>query len=51
MSVPRHVPGAVRIPVRDPKRNQELFHTVRDLLLRKARTRFYQELREASVAE
>ncbi len=30
-SVPRHVAGAVRLPVRDPKRNEELFQTIRDL--------------------
>lgn len=32
VSVPRHVSGAVRIPVRDPKWNQSLFHTIRDLM-------------------
>jgi histidinol-phosphate/aromatic aminotransferase/cobyric acid decarboxylase-like protein len=32
MSVPRHVPGAVRIHVADPKRNEELLQTIRDLV-------------------
>ena len=32
MSVPRHVPGAVRIHVADPKRNEELLRTLRDLV-------------------
>ena len=32
VSVPRHVDGAVRIPVRDPKSNEILFQTVRDLM-------------------
>ena len=49
LSVPRNVTGAVRIPVRDPKANEELFQTLRDLLYRKARTRFLQELREVSI--
>jgi len=30
--VPRHVPGALRLPVRDPRRNEELFRTLQDLL-------------------
>jgi histidinol-phosphate/aromatic aminotransferase/cobyric acid decarboxylase-like protein len=51
VSVPRHVPGSVRLPVRDPKANEILYRTVRDLMRKKARRRFYQELREASVAE
>ncbi len=51
VSVPRHVPGTVRIPVRDPKSNEQIFKIVRDLLKRKARRRFYQELREASGAK
>jgi histidinol-phosphate/aromatic aminotransferase/cobyric acid decarboxylase-like protein len=50
VSVPRNVPGAVRVPVRDPKHNEELFQTIRDLLYKKARTRFFQELRSVSVA-
>ncbi len=32
VSVPRHVDGALRIPVRDPKSNQVLFQTIRDLM-------------------
>ncbi len=32
MSVPRHVPGAVRIHVADPKRNERLLKTIRDLV-------------------
>ena len=50
VSVPRNVPGAVRLPVRDPKSNEELFVTIRDLLYRKARTRYFQELRQVSLA-
>ena len=49
VSVPRHVTGAVRVPVRDPKNNEELFQTIRDLLHRKARTRYFQELKEVPV--
>ena len=49
VSVPRHVNGAVRIPVRDPKRNEELFKTIRDLQQKKARTRYFQELRTSAV--
>jgi histidinol-phosphate/aromatic aminotransferase/cobyric acid decarboxylase-like protein len=32
VSVPRHVDGALRIPVRDPKSNEFLFRTVRELM-------------------
>ena len=49
VSVPRHVPSAVRVPVRDPKRNEELFQTIRDLQSKKARTRYFQELRTTAV--
>ena len=49
VSVPRHVTGAVRLPVRDPKHNEELFQTLRDLLHKKARTRYLHELREVPV--
>ncbi len=35
VSVPRHVDGALRIPVRDPKSNEILFATVRSLMARK----------------
>lgn len=31
ISVPRHVPNAVRVPVRDPKDNEVLFQCLRDL--------------------
>jgi histidinol-phosphate/aromatic aminotransferase/cobyric acid decarboxylase-like protein len=31
VSVPRNVGGALRLPVRDPKDNEELFKVVRDL--------------------
>ncbi len=51
VSVPRHVPGAVRIPVRDPKGNETLFRVFRDLLHKKAQTRYFQELRQVSIAE
>jgi hypothetical protein len=44
------VAGAVRLPVRDPKSNEELFVMIRDLLYRKARTRYFQELRQVSLA-
>lgn len=33
MSVPRHVPGAVRVQVADPKRNEELLETLRDVMV------------------
>lgn len=48
VSVPRNVSGAVRIPVRDPKANEELFFALRDLTAKKERAAFYQELRKAS---
>ena len=51
VSVPRHVPGAVRIPVRDPKHNEMLFKTLRDLLRKKARRRYFQELRQLNEAQ
>lgn len=34
-SVPRNVPKAVRIPVKDPKANEVLFNTLRDLVVGK----------------
>jgi histidinol-phosphate/aromatic aminotransferase/cobyric acid decarboxylase-like protein len=49
VSVPRNVPGAVRLPVRDPKRNEELYRVIRDLLRRKARTEFFEELKTTVV--
>lgn len=33
MSVPRNVTGAVRIHVGDPKDNEELYRTIRDLMV------------------
>ena len=51
VSVPRNVGGAVRIPVRDPKFNEQLYMTVRDLMQNKARHRFYEELRAAAVGD
>lgn len=45
ISVPRHVPGAIRVPVRDPKRNEELFAVLRELCVRKEQVRYYHELR------
>ena len=50
VSVPRHIPHAVRVPVRDPKHNEELFKTIRDLLIKKARTRYLQELKKTAVS-
>jgi hypothetical protein len=38
------------LPVRDPKANEELYVTIRDLLHAKARTRYFQELRQVSLA-
>ena len=35
VSVPRHVPGAVRIPVKDPNANEALFNTIRELVVNK----------------
>jgi histidinol-phosphate/aromatic aminotransferase/cobyric acid decarboxylase-like protein len=32
MSVPRHVPGAVRIHVGDPRTNEELLKTIREVV-------------------
>ncbi|MEW6074260.1 MAG: hypothetical protein AB1726_16910 [Planctomycetota bacterium] len=51
VSVPRHVPRAIRVPVRDPKENETLYHVLRELLLKKARIRFFEELRQVSLAE
>ncbi|MEX1023483.1 MAG: hypothetical protein WD226_00270 [Planctomycetota bacterium] len=45
VSVPRHVPGAIRIPVRDPKLNEELFQVLRELCQKKEQVRYYHELR------
>ncbi len=50
VSVPRHIPSSVRIPVRGPKQDEELFIVVRDLLLKKARTRYFQELKATAVS-
>jgi histidinol-phosphate/aromatic aminotransferase/cobyric acid decarboxylase-like protein len=50
VNVPRHVPGTVRIPVRDPKSNEQLFQVLRELMVKKARVRFYQDLRSAPRA-
>jgi histidinol-phosphate/aromatic aminotransferase/cobyric acid decarboxylase-like protein len=49
VTVPRNVPNAVRIPVRDPKANEELFFALRDLAHKTARQRFHQELRRESI--
>ncbi len=35
VSVPRNVDGAVRVPVRSPKENEEVFRTIRDLMLKR----------------
>ena len=48
VSVPRQVNGAVRIPVRDPIANEELFKILRDLQEKRARRVFFQELKEAA---
>ena len=51
VSVPRHVNGCMRVPVRDPKHNEELFQTIRDLQRKRARRRYYSELRtQAAVS-
>ena len=50
ISVPRHIPGAVRVPVRDPKSNEELFQAIRDIQQKKARTQFFQELKTSAVS-
>ena len=50
VSVPRQVHGAVRIPVRDPIQNEELYQTIRDLQLKKARSRYFQELKTSAVS-
>jgi histidinol-phosphate/aromatic aminotransferase/cobyric acid decarboxylase-like protein len=49
VTVPRNVPNAIRIPVRDPKANEELFLALRELAKKYARQRFYQELRQESI--
>jgi histidinol-phosphate/aromatic aminotransferase/cobyric acid decarboxylase-like protein len=49
VTVPRNVPNAIRIPVRDPKANEELFFALRELAKKYARQRFYQELRRESI--
>ena len=36
VSVPRHLSGAIRIPVRDPKSNELLFRIVRGLMIKRA---------------
>jgi len=36
VSVPRHLSGAVRVPVRDPKSNEILFRTIRELMRKAA---------------
>ena len=51
VSVPRHVDGAVRIPVRDPKSNEILFHLLRDLVMKKDRSRFFNGMRSAPSAD
>ena len=48
VSVPRQVAGAVRIPVRDPIANEELFQTIRELQEKKARRVFFKELKESA---
>ena len=50
LSVPRHIPGSVRIPVRDPKRNEELFQTIRDLQYKKLRSEYFQDLKASAVS-
>ena len=50
LSVPRHIPGSVRIPVRDPKRNEELFQTIRDLQNKKLRSEYFQDLKTSAVS-
>lgn len=35
VSVPRHLTNAVRVPVRDPKSNELIFRTIRDLMKNK----------------
>ncbi|HED67041.1 MAG TPA: hypothetical protein ENJ09_15975 [Planctomycetes bacterium] len=47
--VPRHIPGAVRIPVGDPKDNETLFQTIRELQTKKERTRYFKELKSSAV--
>lgn len=51
VSVPRHLEGAIRIPVRDPKANEELFQTIRDLVQKTARRLYFKELREPTAVE
>ncbi len=48
VSVPRQVSGAVRIPVRDPIANEEIFNTLRELQEKKARRVFFNELKDSA---
>lgn len=50
VSVPRNIPGTVRIPVRDPKSNEELFQIVRDLQQKRMRTLYFQDLKTTAVS-
>ena len=50
VSVPRNIPGTVRIPVRDPKSNEELFQIVRDLQQKRMRSRYFQDLKTTAVS-
>ncbi len=50
VSVPRHIPGAVRVPVKDPKANEELFQVIRDLQQKKERTAFFKELKTTAAS-
>jgi len=49
VSVPRHLSGAMRIPVRDPKSNELLFRIIRDLTVKRADEEAAREEAEQSV--
>ena len=51
VSVPRHVAGALRIPVRDPMANEKLYQTIRELQLKKARHEMFDALRSVAVGK
>jgi histidinol-phosphate/aromatic aminotransferase/cobyric acid decarboxylase-like protein len=51
VSVPRHVDGALRIPVRDPKSNELLFRTIRDVMAKQAPVADLEVAEEDDAAE
>ena len=50
LHIPRHIPGAVRVPVGDPKDNETLFQTIREIQTKKERSRFFNDLKTSAVS-